>query len=121
MVRLMLTLTPVVCVLASIAFSVTLDNYVHTDAIPIDEGEEEEEEFQEGEEIQKINIEKKKVRFSMTVLMNRVRSSRRLYPLVNKFSNDMCICSLASLVDAPNQICRNVVLHIKRLQQKTLH
>ena len=28
MVRLMLTLTPVVCILAAIAFSVTLDNYL---------------------------------------------------------------------------------------------
>ena len=60
MVRLMLTLTPVVCVLASIAFSVTLDNYIHTDAIPIDEGEEEEGENEE--EQKEINNEKKKVR-----------------------------------------------------------
>ena len=60
MVRLMLTLTPVVCVLASIAFSVTLDNYIHTDAIPIDEGEEEEGENEE--EQKETNNEKKKVR-----------------------------------------------------------
>ena len=60
MVRLMLTLTPVVCVLASIAFSVTLDNYIHTDAIPIDDGEEEEAENEE--EQKEINNEKKKVR-----------------------------------------------------------
>ena len=60
MVRLMLTLTPVVCVLASIAFSVTLDNYIHVDAIPIEEGEEEEE--REDEEEQKeTNYDKKKV------------------------------------------------------------
>ena len=51
MVRLMLTLTPVVCVLAAIGFSVTLDNYIHTDAIPIDEGEEEEEEKNQQKEI----------------------------------------------------------------------
>lgn len=58
--RLMLTLTPVVCVLASIAFSVTLDNYIHVDAIPIEEGEEEEE--REDEEEQKeTNYDKKKV------------------------------------------------------------
>ena len=31
MVRLMLTLTPVVCILAAIAFSVTLDNYLVDD------------------------------------------------------------------------------------------
>ena len=31
MVRLMLTLTPVVCILAAIAFSVTLDNYLVED------------------------------------------------------------------------------------------
>ena len=31
MVRLMLTLTPVVCILAAIAFSVTLDNYLLDD------------------------------------------------------------------------------------------
>ena len=31
MVRLMLTLTPVVCVLAAVAFSVTLDNYLVDD------------------------------------------------------------------------------------------
>ena len=62
MVRLMLTLTPVVCVLASIAFSVTLDNYIHTDAIPIDEGEEQEEEQNEEEQKEKA-IEKKKVNF----------------------------------------------------------
>jgi hypothetical protein len=56
----MLTLTPVVCVLASIAFSVTLDNYIHVDAIPIEEGEEEEE--REDEEEQKeTNYDKKKV------------------------------------------------------------
>ena len=59
MVRLMLTLTPVVCVLASIAFSVTLDNYIHIDAVPIDEGEEEEEENEE--EHKEITHEKKKV------------------------------------------------------------
>ena len=47
MVRLMLTLTPVVCVLASIGFSVTLDNYIHIDGIPIEEEEEEEEEKEE--------------------------------------------------------------------------
>ena len=58
MVRLMLTLTPVVCVLASIAFSVTLDNYIHTDAIPIDEGEEQDV---EDDEEQKEKNEKKKV------------------------------------------------------------
>lgn len=58
MVRLMLTLTPVVCVLASIAFSVTLDNYIHTDAVPIDDGDEQEEEEQEQKEI---NNDKKKV------------------------------------------------------------
>ena len=33
MVRLMLTLTPVVCVLAAIAFSVTLDNYLVDDQL----------------------------------------------------------------------------------------
>ena len=34
MVRLMLTLTPVVCILAAIAFSVTLDNYLVDDRPP---------------------------------------------------------------------------------------
>lgn len=34
MVRLMLTLTPVVCILAAIAFSVTLDNYLVDDKPP---------------------------------------------------------------------------------------
>ena len=61
MVRLMLTLTPVVCVLASIAFSVTLDNYIHTDAVLLDEENEQEEE--EMEEQKEINNEKKKVKF----------------------------------------------------------
>ena len=61
----MLTLTPVVCVLASIAFSVTLDNYIHVDAIPIEEGEEEEE--REDEEEQKeTNYDKKKVWFGIS-------------------------------------------------------
>jgi dolichyl-diphosphooligosaccharide--protein glycosyltransferase len=64
MVRLMLTLTPVVCVLASIAFSVTLDNYIHIDAVPIDEGEEEEEENEE--EHKEITHEKKKVGFGIS-------------------------------------------------------
>lgn len=34
MVRLMLTLTPVVCILAAIAFSVTLDNYLVDETPP---------------------------------------------------------------------------------------
>ena len=34
MVRLMLTLTPVVCILAAVAFSVTLDNYLVDDRPP---------------------------------------------------------------------------------------
>lgn len=66
MVRLMLTLTPVVCVLASIAFSVTLDNYIHVDAIPIEEGEEEEEEREDEEEQKEINYDKKKVGFGIS-------------------------------------------------------
>ena len=52
MVRLMLTLTPVVCVLASIAFSVTLDNYIHPDVMPVDEGEEQEKESEEEQKKQ---------------------------------------------------------------------
>lgn len=56
MVRLMLTLTPVVCILASIGFSVTLDNYIHNDGIPIEE--EQDENVPEKKEILE---EKKKV------------------------------------------------------------
>ncbi|XP_028394405.1 dolichyl-diphosphooligosaccharide--protein glycosyltransferase subunit STT3B-like [Dendronephthya gigantea] len=59
MVRLMLTLTPVVCVLASIAFSVTLDNYIHPDVTPVDEGEEQEKESEE-EQQKETNNDKKK-------------------------------------------------------------
>lgn len=40
MVRLMLTLTPVVCILAAIAFSVTLDNYL-VDEKPVTPPDEE--------------------------------------------------------------------------------
>lgn len=58
MVRLMLTLTPVVCVLAAVAFSVTLDNYIHSDSIPINEDDEDRQEEQVEEQK---NIEKKKV------------------------------------------------------------
>lgn len=43
MVRLMLTLTPVVCILSAIAFSVTLDNYLVDDK-PLTKSEEEEKE-----------------------------------------------------------------------------
>lgn len=59
MVRLMLTLTPVVCVLASIAFSVTLDNYIHTDTVPIEEGEE--HEVGDEPDQKEVSNEKKKV------------------------------------------------------------
>lgn len=58
MVRLMLTLTPVVCVLASIGFSVTFDNYLHFDGIPVEEEEEEEEDTKNKEE--KEIVDKKK-------------------------------------------------------------
>ncbi|XP_046846079.1 dolichyl-diphosphooligosaccharide--protein glycosyltransferase subunit STT3B-like [Xenia sp. Carnegie-2017] len=57
MVRLMLTLTPVVCVLAAVAFSVTLDNYIHSDSIPINEDDEDRQEEQVEEQK---DIEKKK-------------------------------------------------------------
>ncbi|XP_020913083.1 dolichyl-diphosphooligosaccharide--protein glycosyltransferase subunit STT3B [Exaiptasia diaphana] len=43
MVRLMLTLTPVVCILSAIAFSVTLDNYLVDDKPPTKSEEEEKE------------------------------------------------------------------------------
>ncbi|XP_001641089.2 dolichyl-diphosphooligosaccharide--protein glycosyltransferase subunit STT3B [Nematostella vectensis] len=51
MVRLMLTLTPVVCILAAIAFSVTLDNYLVDDKVPaVNEGEQDEEKKGDSEE-----------------------------------------------------------------------
>lgn len=50
MVRLMLTLTPVVCILSAIAFSVTLDNYLVDDKPT--KSEEEEKEKQETNEEQ---------------------------------------------------------------------
>lgn len=51
MVRLMLTLTPVVCILSAIAFSVTLDNYLVDDK-PTTKSEEEEIESQRPTEEQ---------------------------------------------------------------------
>ncbi len=48
MVRLMLTLTPVVCVLASIAFSKTFDIYLKDDAIkpkPVEEEKEKNDKY----------------------------------------------------------------------------
>ncbi|CAB4004328.1 dolichyl-diphosphooligosaccharide--glycosyltransferase subunit STT3B, partial [Paramuricea clavata] len=76
MVRLMLTLTPVVCVLASIAFSVTLDNYIHVDAIPIEEGEEEERE--DEEEQKETNYDKKKASKSKGAIKPAKKRERQL-------------------------------------------
>lgn len=62
----MLTLTPVVCVLASIGFSVTFDNYLHFDGIPVEEEEEEEEDTKNKEE--KEIVDKKKVLSGIVML-----------------------------------------------------
>ena len=58
MVRLMLTLTPVVCILAAIAFSVTLDNYLVDDRPP--ENKDTEEEPDNGDSSSEENDKKKK-------------------------------------------------------------
>ena len=58
MVRLMLTLTPVVCILAAIGFSVTLDNYLVDDRPP--ENKDTEEEPDNGDSSSEENDKKKK-------------------------------------------------------------
>ena len=58
MVRLMLTLTPVVCMLAAVAFSVTLDNYLVDDRPSENKASEEEKAAEDGSDEE--NDKKKK-------------------------------------------------------------
>ena len=61
MVRLMLTLTPVVCVLAAIAFSVTLDNYLLDDRLPpVKSGEAKSNEVRRSSTDEEMERKKKK-------------------------------------------------------------